>query len=83
MPCRSVAVESDSPSRRRAYAVTRAVAITLEVMSPPSCERQGEAGLEQLLDGLDRLLVLGREELAHSASPARRRRRAVTASPER
>ncbi len=42
-----------------------------------------DAGLEQLLDGLDRLLVLGREELASSELSEPVGSPSVTASPER
>ena len=61
-----------------------AVAIALEGdVAAVLGHRRAHPRLEQLLDGLDRLLVLGREELASSELSDPDGSPSVTASPER
>ena len=66
MPWRSVAVELGQPEQApRICKIDDAVAIALEGdVAAVLGDGRAHARLEQLLDGLDRLLVLGREELA-------------------
>ena len=85
MPWRSVAVELGQPEqapRMCRYTTPSRIALEGDVAAVLGHGR-ADAGLEQLLDGLDRLLVLGREELVLLARRRLPRARRSTAAPER